>query len=209
MRTLKALQLVSILLLGGCSSSHRETTFLQSAALSHLEVHRDLAANLTSVKFRNLGDCFVLDGHSFRRGEGLVLRVFNYGHTWMTSDTQWFEYLSIYIPEPRAVASNVSIPRDGIAFFSGGSRIFPSRSGCTGYATGGSVRYEFLDSGRVQVRIALDLELASPRGFKEECRNRRFEGAFLLRLSKAKNEQGLLYSPACPTGNRLDSSANP
>ena len=154
--------------LAGCAANSAQNLFASHSSLVALENHSKLATHLDLAGLREVGDCFAIDGHAVQEGEGLVLAVRRERGKALVADSDIFDYLTVYLPEAKE-GDRIELPAGGTAFYSYGSLAFPSRTGCIGYATSGSIEIEKV--GKLAIRASLDLEIKpiSPRGVKNDC----------------------------------------
>ena len=168
-RSLRPLVALVMFALASCVSDDWKTVYQTPAALTRISSHAELQGHFTKSNVHQLGDCFVLEGHTTADGTGLVLASRHNASSRLRADSSSFEYLTIYIRHPGSGKLTASFPQDAMAFYSSGNLDFPSRSGCVGYAPNGSIEYEMISDSSVRATVNLELELLSPRGYKGEC----------------------------------------
>ena len=150
-----------------------QSFYVENASLADMAAHRQAMSFIRGEPSDPISNLFAVTGHRIGEGMGMVFayRVFNTAEP-IFLDSESFRKFTINIPNNVLNAEgeiSLAKHRDIVAFWSDGASSFPGKSGCYGYAKGGSIRYDRLSDSMIWMTLDLDFDVISPRGWKGEC----------------------------------------
>jgi hypothetical protein len=183
--------LVVIVVLVGCAHRRVDVFYVESASLSSLNAHESYRKALLAGNAVQIPKTFAVTGHRISSGTGTVLayRAYAPGPIFRT-DQGSFQKLTIYVPfSVSAPVSRLGLSREGgtVVFWSSGSSNFPGISGCVGYASAGSLRFDSIESDKIIAALGIEFKSFSPGGWEQDCKQFTFDKTLTFKRKDVHN----------------------